>query len=385
MITIKNAKTLEGSVQDLCLKSSKDYTIDAKGSLLLLPAIIDTHAQLAIPNTESHEDWKVTANAAIAGGIATIFDIVNTTERGVGKSQIVQKIDAIHQELVNAQIPLNYQLYLDTDQNHFEEIGNLKKLVSGIKIAIDCTASEFKQSTPFFEKIFQIAALNDIMVIVDSEDERILQKLRLTYGDNRATYSIIRDRKAAISTTKCAIDFAEKYNTQVYILNISTKEEIDLISQAKKNSILAFAETSPLYLFLTESDLEKSKSLQMPFILNNPEDQEALWEAIRAGTIDALGSGHTQEFPQFETFLPLLLNAYHENKISLEKIVELTNLNVSGFFNMDRFEAFVLVDLEKKQMVQKEKLKLQYSPFIGRTLQGWPVYTIIKDRVFKTC
>ena len=83
--------------------------------------------------------------------------------------------------------------------------------------------------------------------------------------------------------------------------------------------------------------------------LRSNEHQTALWEAIAEGIIDTVGSDHaphTEEeknqpygccpsgVPGIETTLPLLLNAYHENLITLEKIIQLTSANAKNIFGL---------------------------------------------------
>ena len=48
-------------------------------------------------------------------------------------------------------------------------------------------------------------------------------------------------------------------------------------------------------------------------------------------------------------------------------------------------EDFVLVDLKKIKKVQDDhlKTKCRWSPYSGRTLQGWPVLTVIQGKVFQ--
>jgi len=45
---------------------------------------------------------------------------------------------------------------------------------------------------------------------------------------------------------------------------------------------------------------------------------------------------------------------------------------------------WVLLDLEKEQVLKKEILKTRaaWSPYIGRRLKGWPVFSIIQGRVY---
>jgi dihydroorotase-like cyclic amidohydrolase len=88
--------------------------------------------------------------------------------------------------------------------------------------------------------------------------------------------------------------------------------------------------------------------------------------------------------PGIETTLALLLNAYHENKLSLENIISLTSTNAKKIFNLSKTEDIVLVDLNKIQTVSQVRLKTkcQWSAFEGVTLKGWPRYVVLSGKLY---
>jgi len=357
MITIKHVKTLAGKVENYTIDSSHTDEIDAEGRLTLLPALIDPYVCFSCGK---YEDWKSGAEAAIAGGITTVFDIPNSLTPCTNEEELQRKTQEIQSQLQAVEIPLRARLYLGTDHNDFEETGKLKSKIVGIKLDMDSG-----HEADHLDRIFQLAAQEDIVIAFDG--------------------------KGAEATRK-AIDLAEKYDSQLFVLHVTNKAELELIRDAKRNSLLVYAEATPHHLFLTE---ENCPSLP----LHSKADQEALWDAIHDHTIDAIGSGHTpcpkgemaqslEEIPfgvpGVETLLPLLLNATHEGKISLEKIVELTHHNVEEIFRLEPNQDVVLVDLDKVQEINENTLKTKchWSPFSGHRLQGWPACTILNGQIF---
>ena len=189
----------------------------------------------------------------------------------------------------------------------------------------------------------------------------------------------------------------KKYKTKVYSLHTSTKEEIELVRQAKKLGISIFAEVTPHHLFLNENDLEQLGNLgRMNPPLRTAADQAALWEGIHDGTIDTIGTDHAPHtlaekalpyseapsgVPGVETYLALLLNAHNNGKISLAEITRLTRTNIQKIFNLTDNNDTVTIDLDLIKTIKHQDMltKCQWSPFTGKTLTGWPIATQIKD------
>src|ERR1700722_5632765 len=104
-------------------------------------------------------------------------------------------------------------------------------------------------------------------------------------------------------------------------------------------------------------------------------------------TLQEKGKGYGEApsgIPGIETTLPLLLNAYNEKRITLEKIIALTCMNINRIFELKPNRDVVLVDLDLIKEVRDEDLKTKcgWSPYAGRKLKGWPIYTILKGKVF---
>ncbi len=403
MIKIKKVRTLEGHVTDLSFPSENHQEVDANGLLTLFPALIDPHVHFRVPGAEHKEDWHTAAQAALAGGITTVFDMPNNNPPCVTVEALHKKKHLIDSQLKEAGIPLRYYLYLGADEHSLDEIGRAAKEIIGIKVFMGSTTGHLLMDNDrALDRVFQIAAQENLIVSVHAEDEQIISKNKEKYKSSLepSTHSIIRSREAAVVAVKKAIDLAEKYGTRLVVLHISTKDELNLIRKAKERELLVYCEATPHHLFLNEEDYAKwGTKVQMNPPLRTLEDQEALWKGLLDGTIDMIGSDHAPHtleeknapygsapsgVPGLETTLPLLLTAYHEKRISLEKIIALTRVNISNIFELQPNHDVVLVDLEKTKKVDNTNLKTKcrWSPYEGRILKGWPVYTLLKGKIF---
>lgn len=403
MLKIINAKTPGGEIKDFSLQSDDNTVLDAEGKLTILPALIDPHVHFGVPGAEYKEDWKSAARAAIAGGVTTVIDMSNNKPYCTTKEKLEEKIRLIDQQLKEIEIPLRYNLYIGADPNHLDEIILSKPLIAGIKVYVGSSTGDLMSDEKALDRVFQIGAQLNLIVAVHAEDEKIIQeniKIHQASSDP-SIHSKIRSRNAAIKATELAINLAEKYDTQLFLLHISTMEEIQLIKDARKKELLVYAEVSPHHLFLTELDYKKwGNKVKINPPLRTEKDQGALWEAIHEGVIDVIGSDHAPHtleekgrpyeqvppgVPGVETLLPLLLNAFHEKKITLSQIIDLTRKNSEQIFRLEHNEDVVLVDLDKVQEVRDENLKTKcgWSPYSGKILKGWPVYTVLKGKVYR--
>jgi dihydroorotase len=401
-VTIKNVKTLEGTVTTLQFEGPVDQVIEADG-LTAMPALVDPHVHMRTPGGEFKEDFGTGAQAAIAGGVTTVFDMPNNEPPMTSFNRMEEKIRRIDQQLKRVDIPIRYSLFFGADGKNISEIQKAKRKIIGIKVFLGCSTGHLYVDDPKeLERLFQFAAQEDIIIAVHAESQKIIsdnQEL-YKYSSDVRNHSLIRSREAAIKATEQVIELAREYSTQVYFCHVSTKEELELLKDAKQDELLVYVEVTPQHLFLTDRDYDTlGTKAQMNPPLRTQEDHNALWLAIDEDWIDTIGTDHAphtlQEkakpypespsgMPGLETRLPLLLNAYNQGRISLNKIVELTRSNIDSIFRLPSQQDLVLVDLNLKKEVrdQDQKTKCGWSPFAGRILQGWPVYTIMKGRVY---
>ncbi|MDF2529602.1 MAG: pyrC [Gammaproteobacteria bacterium] len=403
MIIIKNIQTIDGNIINKTIASDEQHEIDGSG-LTLLPAAIDPHVHFRTPGQEHKENWLSAAKACVHGGYTHVLDMPNNIPACSTAERLQAKIELIDQQLKQANIPLRYHLYFGADRKTLNQIPLVKDKIVGVKIFMGSSTGDLLMDDPEdLRQAFEICAKHDILVAVHAEDECLIKQRTIEF-QGRTDFKVhakIRSPEVAEAAVKQAISLAKQYGARLYILHVSTSNELNLIRAAKAEGVKVYAEACPHHLFMTEQALEAlGAKAQMNPPLRSAEHQAALWQAIDEGIIDTMGSDHAPHsleekskpygqapsgVPNMDTNLPLLLNAYNEGRLSLQRIVELTRTNAQKIFRLDDNEDVTLVDLKRAQVVDEAKLHTRcgWSPYAGWSLKGWPVYTILKGRVFK--
>lgn len=400
MIQIKNVLTIDNIRQDFNLPSSMEVTVDGT-NLLLLPNLVDPHVHFRVPGMEEKEDWQHASRAAFRGGITTVFDMPNTKPATTTYQRLQDKFVQINHQLEEVGIPLAYKLFFGADKNNFQEIVKVKDEIVGIKVFMGASTGDLlMDDESSLHAIYAIARAYGLLIALHAEDELIIRENTQKYiNETEFKYhSIIREPLAAQKAVELVIKLVELYNVPSYILHVSTKNELDLIQQAKARGLPIYVETCPHYLFLDDScySIKKGRAKMNP-PLRNAHDQEYLWQALNAGLIDTIGSDHAPHqlgekesplckcpsgVPGIETTLPLLLTAWKNNKITLNKIVDLLHTNPKRIFNLPKRNDYVLVDIVNYKVLSDEQIasKCKWSPFSGMKLTGFPqyIYTIAK-------
>ncbi len=363
--------------------------------MIKLPALIDPHVHFRTPGFPEKEDWASGGAAALAGGVTTVFDMPNTKPATVTFERLMEKKALIDAQLKAAKLPLHYGLFFGADKNHFDELYKVKDQVVGVKVFMGSSTGDLlMDDEASLETLFKIAAELDLLVAVHAEDEAMIQANMKRYqsqihADHYALHATIRSPEVAVKALKTAVDLVRAYGTRLYALHIGSRLELELLHHAKQEGLPVYIETAPHYLFLDTDDYPRLKGkAQMNPPLRSPEDRQFLWDALRAGWIDTIGSDHAphpladklKPYPQcssgvpgVETTLPLLLNAHNEGLISIEQIIALTSSNAKRIFNLPDQDEWITVDLNHSDTVSAEKLhsKAKWSPYEGKTLQGW--------------
>ena len=383
-----------------------NMTVTIEGRILtVLPALIDPHVHFRVPGGEHKEDWQHAARAAVRGGVTTVCDMPNNNPPCTTLNRLIDKRKLIDTQLQEAEIPLRYQLYFGADKGNLNQIALVKGMCPALKIFMGCSTGGLVIDTDEeLDAAFRLAKEAGMLVAVHAEDEALLQaakQLHSVIGDmSFAFHTKFRPREAAIAAVEKALALCARHEVPLYVLHLSTREELELVRQAKKAGLPVYAEVTTHHLFLNENDYAiHGGFVQMNPPLRTVDDQKALWEGIKDRTIDTLGTDHAPHtieekklpfgkapsgIPGVETLLPLMLDAVAQGRLDLKRLMELVRFNSEKIFKLSTHNDVVLVDLELEKEVKAEELasKCGWSPYCGRVLKGWPMYTILKGRVY---
>ncbi len=397
----QNIATVAGEKIDLHIDDGNNAIV-AASHLLALPARLDPHVHFRTPGLEHKENWTTGAQAAINGGCTMVFDMPNTLPPTITEETLIAKKVLIDSQLTDANIPLRYRLFIGADKQHLDQLAKVKHQVIGIKVFMGCSTGNLViDDDESLHAVFEIAAKEKMIVAVHAEDEALMCARKPYFQDenNYACHSEIRNVEVATRAVEKAIQLAKHYGAKLYVLHVSTMEEIALIKTAKTEGVNVYAETTPHHLFFnTDAYLALGGKAVVNPPLRESIHQPALWQAIKEGVIDTIGSDHAPHtlmeknkkygecpsgMPGIEFVLPLLFTALKQGKISLEKIVDLTAKRAREIFDItETNEDWVLVDPHLTAKVEKTASKCGWSPYMGLKLTGWPQYTVMRGKVY---
>ena len=228
------------------------------------------------------------------------------------------------------------------------------------------------------------------------------QYAKVVEGTHVREHPHIRCVEAAVTSTKRLLRLAEKTKRLIHVLHISTAEELPLLAA---NRSWATCEVTPNHLFLAgpEAYDRLGSKAQMNPPVRSQCHQGALWEAIKTGLIDVMGSDHAPHtleekaktfpaspsgMPGVQTTVPLMLNAVAGGRLSLTRLVDMLASGPQRIFGIQNkgriapgYDAdFTIVDLNRAEIIGASWLKSKagWSPYEGETITGWPVMTYVR-------
>ena len=389
---IQNGKI--SHIGNLKEKKSKN-TIDVTNKIVL-PGLMDTQVHFREPGSVDAEDLHSGSRAAIVGGITSVFEMPNTNPPTTNFEEFQKKIN------IGKRMYCNHAFYFGATAENYQLLEKLKDLdgCCGIKLfAGSSTGNLLVDKEDDIEKVFKHASK---VVAVHSEDEEILKlRKKLIENGNVKTHPVWRNEEVAISSTRKIVKIAKRLNKKAHILHVTTKEEVDFLSQNKGN--ITF-EITPQHLTIYAPDCYDNLGsyAQMNPPIRDKSHYDRLWYAVRNNYNDTIGSDHAPHLkinkekpypnspsgmPGVQTILPVMLNHMNNGKINLNQIVNFLCKNPVKIFGIKNkgyikknFDAdFTIVDLKKEIEIKNENIesKCGWSPFNGYKFKGVPIYTII--------
>ena len=395
-IGVQNGKITH--IGDLTKEQSSN-TINADGKIVF-PGLMDTQVHFREPGSVDAEDLHSGSRAAIVGGITSVFEMPNTNPPTTNFEEFQKKIN------IGKRMYCNHAFYFGATAENYEVLEKLKNLEGccGIKLfAGSSTGNLLVDKEEDIEKVFKHASK---VVAVHSEDEEILKlrKKLIQKGDVK-THPVWRNEEVAISSTRKIVKIAKRLNKKAHILHVTTKDEVDFLSQNKGN--ITF-EITPQHLTMYAPDCydKLGSYAQMNPPIRDKSHYDRLWYAIRNDYNDTIGSDHAPHLkinkekqypdspsgmPGVQTILPVMLNHMNDGKIKLNQIVKflcenpvkIFGIKNKGYIKKDFDADFTIVDLNKVIKIKNENIesKCGWSPFDGYKFKGTPIYTIIAGEI----
>jgi len=259
---------------------------------------------------------------------------------------------------------------------------------------------------------FKVAGNLKILTATHAEDEQTLKrnedKLKNIGRNDINAFLKAHSEDVEVKAIERLLKLAKQTGMHLHFCHVSTETGMNRIIEAKKSGIPVTCEVTPHHLFLSTWDLKRVGSLAVTMPpLRDKRDVDSLWEAVKNGWVDVLGSDHAPHtlkekevesvwevkvgIPGLETTLPLLLNEVRRGRISIGDVVRLMSENPTEIFKLKskgRLKEgndadLTVVDLNRKYKINPSRFhsKAKFSPFEGREVQGKPVKTIVAGQL----
>ncbi|MFT7299237.1 MAG: dihydroorotase [Sphingobacteriales bacterium] len=381
--------------------------IDGTGKILI-PGLIDDQVHFREPGLTQKADIGTESIAAVAGGITSYMEMPNTTPQAVTQELLEDKY-----KIAAVKSLANYSFFMGATNDNFAEVAKTNpKNVCGVKVFMgSSTGNMLVDEAATLEKIF---ASTDLLIATHCESEEIIQanieKYKETYGEDvpMSCHPLIRSAEACYASSSMAVKLAKKHNTRLHILHISTAKELSLFRNdipLREKRITAEACIHHLWFEDSAYETHGSKIKWNPAV-KSKKDRDAILAAVNDNRIDVIATDHAphtlaekeQSYfkapsggPLVQHALLALLDLFHEEKLTLEKIVEkachapadLFQIKDRGYIKEGYYADLVLADLKKPYTVSQQNIlyKCRWSPFEGHTFHSSVINTFVNGNL----
>jgi dihydroorotase len=382
-------------------------SLDAGGKFLI-PGVIDDQVHFREPGLTHKGDIYSESRAAVAGGVTSYMDMPNTVPQTLTQEFLDQKY-----RLGSEKSLANYSFYMGASNDNLDEILKTDPLnVCGLKLFMGASTGNMLVDNP--ETLDRIFSKVKFLVAVHCEDETTirgnLDHFRELYHDDVPLFAhpLIRSEEACYRSTSLAVQLAKKYDTRLHVLHLSTAHEMSLFSNdlplAEKKIT---AEVCVHHLWFSDNDYRTlGNRIKWNPAIKSAHDRESLWKALLEDKIDIVATDHAPHTleekannylkapsggPLVQHSLPVMLDFYHQGRISLEKVVEKMchapavcfQVDRRGFIREGYWADLVLIDPDQPWEVSPSNIlyKCGWSPFEEHTFNSKITHTFVNGNL----
>ncbi|WGV57648.1 dihydropyrimidinase [Brevibacillus brevis] len=383
--------------------------IDATG-YYVFPGGIDPHTHLDMPfgGTVTSDNFYTGTKAAAFGGTTSIIDFCLTN-----KGEPLHSSISTWHEKARGKAVIDYGFHLmvsDANDQVLEELGAVVRNegITSLKVFMAYKNVLMADDETLFKTLVRAKELG-ALVQVHAENGDVLDyliKQAIAKGQTDPVYhAYTRPPEAEGEATGRAIALTALADAQLYVVHVSCAEAVRRIAEAREKGWNVYGETCPQYLVLDITDLQKPGFEGAKYVWSPPLrekwNQDVLWNALKNGILQTVGSDHCSfnfsgqkelglgDFtkipnggPIIEDRMRLLFSeGVAKNKISLNQFVDMTSTKVAKLFGMFPQKGtiavgsdadIVLFDPTVKRTISVEThhMNVDYNPFEGMVVNG---------------
>jgi dihydropyrimidinase len=393
-------------------------SIDA-GGLLVMPGGVDTHCHLEqlLPDGRADEESFITGStSALAGGTTTAITFA-AQFKGHG---ILDTLAEYHRRAATGMIDYGFhQIVSDpSEQVVREELPQV--IASGVRsLKVFLTYDALFLDDAQLLRTLAVARRCGALVTIHCENYDAIRwrsEALLAAGRSAPKYHAwSRPRVVEREATHRAIALAELVDQPIQVFHVSCAEAADEIARAQARGLKVWGETCPQYFVLGAADMDRPGFEGAKFMCSpsprDAQDSEALWQAVRRGTLDVISSDHSgysfegglgkrsngadAPFTAIPNGVPgvgsrlavVFSEGVSKGRIEVTDFVRLVSTNPAKLFGLYPRKGslapgadadLVLWDAAKSVTITNSLLQhvIDYTPYEGMEVIGWPVMTI---------
>ena len=370
---------------------------------IMAPAFVDPHVHLRTPGREDEEDIASGTKAAAAGGYCAILAMPNT-EPAVDSAAVLGALVELAKD--EAKIPVGFFAAISKGQEGAELTEMVELAERG---AVGFTDDGRPVASPgLLRRALQYHAVTGRRIAVHCEEAALSRGGHVHEGLVSAELGFGGYPSVAESVMVGRDLMLAAYENQpIHVLHLSARESVDELRSARSAGVQASGEVTPHHLCLTD---EAVRSLDPNVKMNPPlrgeEDRQALLEALKDGTIEAIATDHApharhekdvpfEEAPfgvtGLETAFSVLYTRLVEpGTLSLAALIDRMSAGPARIYGLERPRIavgapanLVVLDLDRTWRVEEGGFRSR-SPnswLLGQTLKGKVVETVANGKL----
>lgn len=383
-----------------------DSVVDLEGKYLL-PGVIDDQVHFRDPGLTHKADMATESAAAVSGGVTSFMDMPNT----IPQTTTVEALEGKY--AIGAEKSLaNYSFYIGATNDNLNELKGVDySKTCGVKLFLGAsTGNMLVNSEVALDAIFaDVPAL----IAIHSEDEGVIQRNKALYTEKFGNslpihfHPMIRSEEACYLSTAKAVERADKYNTKLHVLHISTAREMALLSNAPLSEKRITAEVCVHHLWFTDNDYSAyGNRIKWNPAIKTYADREGLREGLRDGKIDVVATDHAPHTvedkrgdvlraasggPLVQFSLVAMLELVKRGVFTIEQVVnkmahapaDLYGVVGRGYIRENYKADLVVVESGVQNCVVREDIKSKcgWSPFEGEVFHNRVCRTYVNGNI----
>ena len=384
---------------DSTITDEDAFVVDLVGCTIF-PGFTDVHVHFREPGFSYKETIKSGSLAAAHGGYTTVCTMPNLKPVPDSINNLKIQKDIIEKDAVIQVIPYGSI----TKEEKGSVLSDMQEIANDV-IAFSDDGVGVQNDAIMLDAMLKAKSLNKL-IVAHCEDMQERNNGYIHDGKYAKEHGHIGINSASEwKQVERDIELVKKTGCGYHVCHVSTKESIELIRKAKEDGLDISCETGPHYLILTENDLKEDGRFKMNPPLRTNEDQTALLEGIKDGTIQMIATDHAPHSAEekskglkdsamgivgLETAFPVLYtNLVKSGILSLQKLVYLLTDGPNKRFKIEKCievgkkADLTVFNLNEEYEIHSDQFfsKGKATPFEGNKVNGKCLLTISNGKI----